>query len=322
MTTTRAFGGRSSFPALGTTAVVVVTDDDRLDDAVHAVEEEIAAVDVACSRFRADSELSAVNAASGRPVDVSTTFLDALDIAIAAATVTGGLVDPTVGRAMRLLGYDRDFSDVARSGPPLRVTVGAVPGWRLIRLDRDARRVSVPAGVELDLGATAKAWCADRAAVRAAEAVPGVGVLVSLGGDIAVAGPPPVDGWPIRLADAHDAPTDGPGPVITLTSGGLATSSTTQRRWQRGDEALHHVLDPSTGHPVAPWWQTVSVAASTCAGANVASTAAIILGDRAVEWLESRSLPARLVRHGDAADVVTLCGWPEDNDSVLAVGAP
>jgi len=314
-------GGRRSFAALGTTAVVVVTDHDGLDDAVHAVASEIAIVDAACSRFRADSELSAVNAAGGRPVEVSTTFLDALDVAIAAAAVTGGLVDPTVGRAMRLLGYDRDFGDVDRSGPPLRVTVGAVPGWRLIRLDRTARRVTVPAGVELDLGATAKAWCADRAAARAAEAVPGVGLLVSLGGDIAIAGPPPPDGWPVRLADAHDAPTDGPGPVVTLTEGGLATSSTTQRRWQRGDEALHHVIDPATGRPVPSWWRTVSVAASTCAGANVASTAAIILGDGAIEWLESRRLPARLVRDGDGTDVVTLCGWPADTEPVLATDA-
>ena len=149
----------------------------------------MAAVDLACSRFRDDSGLSAVNQGAGRPVAVSGTLLDAVDVALAAAAVTDGLVDPTIGRALRVLGYDRDFELVARDGPPLRRRGDdACPAGERSDVDRAPRTITVPEGVELDLGATAKAWCADRAAAAAA-ARAGTGVLVSLGGDIAVAGP-------------------------------------------------------------------------------------------------------------------------------------
>ena len=173
-----------SFAALGTTAVVVTAAPDALDAARSAVETVIASVDAACSRFRDDSELTAVNRATGRTVPVSPTLRDALATALWAARTTGGLVDPTVGEAVRLLGYDRDFAAVRREGPPSPVRVTRVPGWEAVRLDELAGTVFVPRGVQLDLGATAKAWCADRAAEDAAAAT-GVGILVGLGGDIA-----------------------------------------------------------------------------------------------------------------------------------------
>ena len=300
---------RSSFSALGTTAVVV-TDEHVLDVATEVVAAEVAAVDVACSRFRADSGLSAVNQGAGRPVVVSGTLLEAVEVALAAAAVTDGLVDPTIGHVLRVLGYDRDFELVERDGPPLRAVVTTVPGWRAVRVDRVAKTIMVPEGVELDLGATAKAWCADRAAAAAAARC-GTGVLVSLGGDIAVAGPS-VGGWVVRLADEHDAPTDGPGPAVVIDGGGLATSSIVRRRWERGGEELHHLIDPRTGRPAAAVWRTVSVAAATCVGANTASTAAILLGESAPAWLAERGLPARLVRR--TGEVVTVGGWPADDD--------
>ncbi len=309
---------RTRFPALGTTAVVVVTDPDALGEATEAAMVEIAAVDAACSRFRPDSELCAVNDGRGQPVSVSTTLLEAVDTALAAASATDGLVDPTVGRVMRVLGYERSFELVDRDGPPVRAMVGSVPGWQVVRVDRTRNQITVPAGVELDLGATAKAWCADRAA-EAAAAQTGAGVLVSLGGDIAVAGPAPRQGWLVRLAEGHDEPTDGPGPSVSIHHGGLATSSTVGRRWQRGDDQLHHVMDPRTGRPANTVWRTVTVAAATCAGANTASTAAVVLGDAAADWLAARGLPARLVRH--SREVVLVAGWPSDESNEDAVAA-
>ena len=162
---------------------------------------------------------------------------------------------------------------MARDGPPLRPD--ALRAGETINIDRASRTVQVPRGVQLDLGATAKALAADRAAVIAAAAT-GAGVLVSLGGDIAVAGSAPADGWPIALADDHGSPAGGP--VITIAAGGLATSSTTVRRWRRGGDTVHHILDPATGAPCPVVWRTVSVAARTCVEANAASTAAIVLG--------------------------------------------
>ena len=301
---------RSSFPALGTTAVVV-TEEHVLDVATEMVAAQVAAVDIACSRFRPDSGLSAVNQGAGSPVIVSDTLLDAVEVALGAAVATDGLVDPTIGRVLRVLGYDRDFEIVDREGPPLRAVVTSQPGWRAVRVDRTAKSITVPDGVELDLGATAKAWCADRAAAAAAARC-GTGVLVSLGGDIAVAGPS-VGGWVVRLADEHDAPADGPGPAVVIDGGGLATSSIVRRRWQRGGEELHHLIDPRTGRPAAAVWRTVTVAAATCTGANTASTAAIVLGASAPGWLAEHGLPARLVRR--TGEVVTVGGWPADDDS-------
>ncbi len=297
----------TSFPALGTTATLVAPDAAH-DGAVAVLEEELQAIDSACSRFRPDSELARVNRSAGSPVAVSELFLEALEAALSAARLTSGLVDPTVGRAMRLLGYDRDFASVAPDGPPLSFRLQPVPGWAAVVVDRSRRTVRVPAGVELDFGATAKALCADRAA-RRAWGVTGQAVLVSLGGDIAVAGPAPDGGWPVGITDDHAEPLRDGGPAVSITSGGLATSSNVRRRWRRGDADLHHVVDPRTGQPAYAYWQTVSVAAGSCLDANVASCAALVMGPAAAGWLEERSLPARLAGDGR---VVTVGGWPAE----------
>ncbi len=240
---------------------------------------------------------------------MSPLFLDALNIALDAARSTDGIVDPTIGRALRVLGYDRDFASVAADGASLRVRVERTAGWRAVDVDTIRSRVRVPRGVELDLGATAKAFAADRAARRIAAAT-GSGVIVNLGGDCAIAGTPPEGGWTIRIADRHDAPAGAPGPTIALESGGLATSGTSARTWTRGGRALHHVVDPQTGWSAAPVWRTASAVAATCVDANVATTAAIVLGAPAPAWLEDRGGPARLVAVDGS--VVTVGGWPAD----------
>jgi thiamine biosynthesis lipoprotein len=297
-----------AFPALGTTAVIVAPAP-ALTAARPAVEAEIHAVDAACSRFREDSELSLLNAAGGRPFPASPLLRQALSVALRAARLTDGWVDPTVGTAIRVLGYDRTFARVEQDGGPLRVTVGPVPGWRLIEVDPASATIRLPASVTLDLGATAKALCADRAARAAADAA-GSGVLVNLGGDIAVAGAAPEGGWSVRVTDDHAAPPDAPGQTVAIADGGLATSGTAVRRWARGGRSLHHLVDPSTGMPADTPWRTVSVAARSCVDANIASTAAVIMGTRAPEWLEARGLPARLVSVN--GQVTTLAGWPAD----------
>jgi thiamine biosynthesis lipoprotein len=298
-----------SFPALGTTATVITADLHRLDEARAAVEAELAAIDRACSRFRADSELSAVNRAAGRPVKVSPLFLAAVMAALRAARLTGGAVDPTVGGALQRIGYDQDFGLIDPDGPPIRLQLRPAAGWETLRVDAAASVVRVPRGVELDLGATAKALCADRASRQAATRT-GSGVLVSLGGDVAVAGAPPDVGWPIQITDHHADPLGSGGPVVTITSGGLASSSTSVRRWARGGRVLHHLIDPSTGGPALEVWRTVSVAAGSCLDANIASCAAMIIGATAPRWLAERRLPARLV---DSRGVVLTVGeWPAE----------
>jgi FAD:protein FMN transferase len=308
-TTSRSLPPAARFRALGTTAVVAVTEVRARAGAIDILAEELDAIDRACSRFRADSELSRINAAPGTWADVSPLFLGALEVALDAARSTDGIVDPTIGRALRVLGYDRDFASVAANGAPLRVLVERAAGWRAVEVDGLRSRVRVPRGVELDLGATAKAFAADRAARRIA-AETGVGVIVDLGGDCALAGPAPEAGWAIHVADRHDAPATAPGPTIALCEGGLATSGTTARTWTRGRRVLHHVIDPATGCSADTLWRTASAVGATCVAANVATTAAIVLGPEAPEWLAGRGLPARLVAVD--GEVVTLGGWPAD----------
>jgi FAD:protein FMN transferase len=304
---------KDTFEVFGTTAVLLVTSTQATHRARVIADEVLADVDTACSRFRADSELSHLNEARGEPVEVSTTFASLLAAALRAARLTGGDVDPTCGGALVAFGYDRDFADVpaAARGKPVSA-VGPVPGWRSVHLDPGTRRVWLDHGARLDLGATAKAWAADRCAEQIASTL-ACGVLVSLGGDVAVAGPPPPGDWRIRVTDDHGAPTWAAGQTVTITSGGLATSSTTVRAWTFGGRQVHHIIDPATGAPAVSCWRTVSVAAGTCVDANTASTAAIVRGAAAPGWLHDLGLPARLVR-GDGT-TVTTAGWPGSGDT-------
>jgi FAD:protein FMN transferase len=294
------------FPALGTTAVVCVADAAGLDAAVEAVRREVAAIDAACSRFRADSELTRLNAAGGAPVAASPLFLEALGVALATARATGGAVDPTVGRSLVGLGYDADFSLVAGS-PPRTPEIVPAGRWCDVDVDTSRRLVSIPADVTLDLGSSAKALASDRAAAAAARDS-GCGVLVGLGGDIAVTGAPPARGWSVRVTDDH-SDLDGEGQTVAIRAGGLATSSTTVRRWRTDGGEVHHIVDPRTGRPAREVWRTVTVAAATCVQANAAATASVVRGWAAPAWLERLGLPARLV----ADDRVAYVGsWPQE----------
>jgi thiamine biosynthesis lipoprotein len=294
----------SEWTALGTTARVV-TAADALDVAVAAVERELHAVDLACSRFRDDSELVTLARCHDTTFVAGPTLVAALVAALRAARITDGAVDPTGGASIRSLGYDRDFASV--SDDPQPFVAVAMPGWACVRVDEATRTIRLPRGVDLDLGATAKAFAADRAAAAAAAAA-GAGVLVSLGGDIAVAGAAPEGGWPVRVDDDHRAALDQPGHVVSIEAGGLATSSTTVRAWQRGAERVHHIVDPATGRPAVSPWRTVSVLARTCTDANTAATATFVKGAAGEAWLSGTGLPARLVAHD--GEVTTVNGWP------------
>jgi thiamine biosynthesis lipoprotein len=297
----------STFRALGTTVTVLTTDPHALPRAERALYQELAAIDLACSRFRPDSELSRVNATAGTPTIVSPLLAQALDAALRAAELTDGAVDPTVGRSVIALGYDRTFASLRPEQAVPALAAVPAAGWRTIEWNPAERRIVIRPRTALDLGATAKALAADRAARHAAE-VAGCGVLVNLGGDLAIAGDPPTGGWVVGLADDH---TDKrPGPAVTISDGALASSGTTVRRWKRGGRMQHHIVDPATGRSTDVCWRTVTVAAATCVDANAASTAAIVLGPHAVDWLTRSGLPARLA-HLDGS-VRRLGDWPPE----------
>ncbi|HEX3692101.1 MAG TPA: FAD:protein FMN transferase [Solirubrobacteraceae bacterium] len=330
--------------ALGTTAELLVCGGpEQLALARGALERVLAEIDLACSRFRDDSELSRLNAANGRPLSVSPLFLQAVELALRAARVTDGDLDPTLGRALEQAGYDCDWELLAASQPvklagthraSLGLHVSRRQRWRAVRVDRAGARIALPRGVKLDLGATAKAWAADLGVAQATRAA-GCSALVSLGGDLATAGRAPQGGWQVHVTDDHRSDPSAPGQTIAIAGGGVATSSTTVRRWlterasggaprigrrsQTGGVEMHHIVDPATQAPARSPWRTVSVAAATCAEANIAATAAIVRGARAPQWLHEQGLPARLV-HRDGG-VETVGAWPVEPQDTLESAA-
>ena len=302
--------------ALGTKVRVVVWPADRLEPVTRAVAVELRRLDEEASRFRDDSEISRLQARGAGLFFISNGLAEAIGVALAAARWTDGLVDPTVGGSLVELGYDRDFVAMTEDAVAGVEDPTPAPGFEAVCLE--GRLLRLPAGVLLDLGATAKGLGSDRAAQAgfAACGEPG-GVLVSLGGDLAVAGEPPIGGWPLVVTESEGSGSSSDSQVVRLAAGAIATSSTTVRRWRRGTRDLHHIIDPRTGLPASGPWRTASVAAGSCAEANAAATAALVGGDRALAWLEGTGLPARLV--ATDGSVRRLGAWPDaDGGLVIA----
>jgi len=273
---------RRGFEALGLPGSVTVTDPSLLDVAHGAAVDVVRGVEAACSRLHLDSELARLNAAAGRRTVVGDVLIEVLELALRVAALTDGAVDPTRGIAVRRGACKRDVQRLAtapsrraRPAPRRLVHPAGRASWRDVRLDAIGRTVTLPAGLRLDVDATAAPIAADRAAAWAAHAARGAGVLVELGEHAAAAGEAPEPGWTVPI---HD---DGAAGLLTV--GGLATAS------------------------VVGTWQRVTVAACTSAEAHVASTAAMELGREAPRWLRLRRLPARLVAHDGA--VLVLGEW-------------
>lgn len=314
MTTARTWSAWSC------TVRLTVTDYRVLDRACADLRELMDRVDRVASRFRDDSELMRVNRNAGTLVPVSPLFTELLDVALVAAEETGGATDPTLGAEVIAAGYDTDIAAVrARTAPLTTIPSPARPDgpsgretgptpiragrWRSVRRVERFGMVGVPAGVALDLGATAKAWTADRAATTIARRY-GCATLVEIGGDLRAAGKTERP-WLIEVAErAGDT-----GVLVTLTHGGLTTSTRTVRRWPGPSGEAHHVIDPRTGLPAAGPWRTASVWAPTAVRANTFSTAIVATGEAAETRLRLAGHPARLI--GATGAVRELGGWPE-----------
>jgi FAD:protein FMN transferase len=259
-------------------------------------------VDKAASRFRPDSELSIVNNRAGALVPVSRLLVDLVDVSLVAASMSGGAVDPTVGSAVIAAGYDDDIEAVRRRFPQPTGEPKPVPGWQSVQLNRKLALLGVPKDSALDLGATAKAWTADRAALVLSKRY-GCAVLVEIGGDLRAAGKP-AKPWIITVAER----AGDPGVLVSLAHGGLTTSTRTVRRWQTPTGYGHHLIDPRTGRPADGPWRTASVWAPTAVRANTFSTALVATGQAAVGRLTLAGHPSRLV--ADDGEVTELSGWP------------
>lgn len=292
------------FRAMGSD-VHVLFHDSGAGDVALAIEHLFAMWEDALSRFRPGSELSRLNARAGTPVSVGPILLDAAEAALEAARVTGGLFDPTLGRDLVRLGYDRSFEEIgdvpAAAGRPR-----GGGAWRAMVVDRSAAVVIVPADSALDLGGIAKGMAVD----ASLELLVSLGIeaaLVSAGGDLAVVGLPPGSrAWHVLVG------ADPNGPIVPLVRGSLATSGSTRRRWRQGDVARHHLVAPDTGEPAASGLREVTVAAGTCRIAEVGATAAFVAGPPiAPGLLERLGLAGLLVT--EAGRRIPVGRWPGEH---------
>ncbi|WP_129676404.1 FAD:protein FMN transferase [Candidatus Chloroploca sp. Khr17] len=315
-----------TFRAMGSTILVLVESaDPAAEQALRQVPAWFATWEAALSRFQVKSELMQLNRQAGKGwVTVSHVLWDVLDVALEAAQATNGLVTPTLLAHLMEAGYDRDFASLSVDRPspgtdgwPLHNHPSAhkATAWRLIERNPAIPAVALPAGMLLDLGGFAKGWAARQAVQRLTEYGP---TLVDAGGDIAVSGPCR-DGspWPIAVADPRE-----PGKelaLVLLAKGGLATSGRDYRRWRKGADVLHHIIDPRTGKPATSDLLSVTVAAPTLEKAEAAAKAALILGSEAgLAWLETQpELAALLVPETNQAIQTTTWSAVCWKESVL-----
>ncbi|HEX9122339.1 MAG TPA: FAD:protein FMN transferase [Actinomycetota bacterium] len=264
---------RHDFRAMGTPVALIA--DRRAGTrafarAARAVGSVFAREELRFSRFRADSELSRVNARAGRWTKVSPSFAALLGYSLEAAARSAGLFDPTVLPALVAAGYDRDFDELLAGARDALHPPRPCGRWTHIELDGELLRL--PRDVGLDFGGVAKGWTVDLAARAAVEeGLPWA--VVNAGGDLRIAGTPPADGISVSVEDPDDRSAEVAR--LSLESGALATSSVTARAWGPG---LHHLIDPRTGLPADTGVVQATVWAPTCAEAEVRSTWALLEG--------------------------------------------
>ena len=265
---------QASFVSMGTTVSLIgPRSTDRAAETEFAlnswaVQTIFAAIESRFSRFRTDSELSRVNARSGRWTRVSREFADLLRLSLAAARETQGLFDPTMLAALVAAGYDRDYAAIRRDGATVRQPPKRGPGWEAIAVE--GRMVLLPAHVQLDFGGVAKGWAVD----RASEVIEGLAwAVVNAGGDLRVVGNPPGGG--VRVAVEDPADPRRHLMQLRLQTGAIATSSVLSRTWGNG---LHQLIDPRTRLPASTGVRQATVWGPTCAEAEVRSTWAVLEG--------------------------------------------
>ena len=255
-----------AFRAMSTDVTVTVVGADL--DALEWARNRVCELEHRWSRFLSDSDISRLNRAEGAAVEVHADTVTAVRAACAAWLVTEGCFDPTVHDSLLRLGYD-DTIDVVRQRGGGSPTVSLpAPGCDGIEFDETRAVVRLPAHVRLDLGGIGKGLAADLAVAGLLEGGAD-GALVSVGGDLRVAGTPPNgDAWVIEIEDPR---TERPLASVSLLSGGVATSTTLRRRWRSGQRSHHHLLTPTTGASTTNDVVGVSVVADTAAWADALS---------------------------------------------------
>jgi thiamine biosynthesis lipoprotein len=248
---------RRAFPAMGTQVELLLDVHPSAESelAFARAEREFERLEAHFSRFRPDSELSALNRAGA--IDAGDDLLAVTRLAVEARERTGGRFDPTVHDALVSAGYDRTFAEVRADGP------AGLPRRCGGEVRIDGHRIEVEPGFRLDLGGIAKGYAVERAAATLRSAGP---ALVNAGGDIAAHGRL----WPVGVETGDGQITLG------LEDCALATSGRDRRRWRRNGTEAHHLIDPETGSPAKSEYLRVTVTAPTAVEAEVLAKAVFL----------------------------------------------
>ena len=267
------------FPTMGTVARVVRDADGDVDVASWFAE-----IDRRLSRFDASSDLSRLNADPRPCVPVSPMLRAAVGAALHAASVSGGLVDPTLLGALRRAGYGESRAHIGppslsrglESAPPRRAAApDPAARWRAVVVDDLAGAIRRTPGIELDLGGSVKGWAADVLAARLGRHGR---CAVDCGGDLRVMagrGAP----WEVRVR--HPG-TGAVAHTLRIRAGGVATSGIDARLWELQDgDFAHHLIDPATGVPAWTGLVAVTALAPTALDAEALAKTALLLGPAA-----------------------------------------
>ncbi len=284
------------FRVMASTAQVVVVDGDP-DLGVEA-EAHLRRLESRWSRFLPDSDITRLNRAGGRPVAVAADTLVLVTAMVEAWRLTGGRFDPTTLPALVAAGYEASIDDPTRvTRLPAGAALDGDPG--AIEVDPVASTVTLPVGLVVDPGGIGKGLAADLTVEHLRGRGAG-GALVSVGGDLAVAGAAPEpSGWPIVVEDPLDASSEVC--ALAVDRGGVATSSTVSRTWTHDGRTRHHLIDPDTGLPSTSDLAAVTVVAPTCWRAEALATATLLRGAvDAVAYLEGQGVDGIAVGHDGA----------------------
>lgn len=290
------------FRVMGTHASLTVVGGP--DGLIDSLEGRLHGLEHAWSRFLPNSELSRLNHRSGEPVEVSDDMRELVATMVRGHRLTQGAFDPTLMPALVAEGYASSLVT------PERTTVlpeGAALRGKPTEILVDQNTVVLPRGTTVDSGGVGKGLAADMVAREARER--GVlGVLVDVGGDIAVWGESPRgDAWRVQIEDPHDA-TKGLS-VIDLVNQGIATSTTVKRRFEVHGRLTHHLIDPRTLQSAVSDTVQASVVAENAAVAEMFTKVAFVHSHQALFRLANRErFEAACVL--TSGEFVTTKGWP------------
>jgi thiamine biosynthesis lipoprotein len=291
------------FPTMGTVARVVRDADCGLD-----LRSILAEVDRRLSRFDARSDLSRLNADPRAVVPAEPLLRAAVAAALLAATLSGGLVDPTLLEAVNRAGYAESRARLASASLPSALETApprqpARPDpaarWRLVEVDDDDGVIRRPPGLALDLGGSVKGWAAD---LLGGQLERQGRFAVDCGGDLRVWAPRGAP-WPVRVRNPLTGET---AHTFHIRAGGVATSGVDVRLWrQEAGGFAHHLIDPSTGTPAWTGVVAATALAPTALEAEALAKAALLSGPVVGRRLLRARRGGVLVHEDGAVDVVS-----------------